>query len=120
MPAAATLASICSGFVAPAITEATSGCDVCQLIARSSRVWPALVAPRDQPLDDGELVVVDEGRGPVTPRRQPRVLPAGPRPAGTCPVSNPDSSGKYGTNAIPSSAHASNTPSVSGSRVSRL
>ena len=36
--AAATLASICSAFVAPAITDATSGCDVCHPVAKSRRL----------------------------------------------------------------------------------
>ena len=99
---AAAFARTCSGVVAPAITEATVGCAARPPIATSSsrsaaRRGRTRRAPR---------------RGPTSRRRRrdPARRGACPRaPArrgGTCPVSRPRASGKYGSSPSPSRSHS--------------
>ena len=59
-PAARTLASSCSGFVAPAMMLDTQGRAASQLKASSSKVLPRVLGERFQPFDDRPVRVVDE------------------------------------------------------------
>jgi hypothetical protein len=71
------LASICSGFVAPVMTEATGASESSQPIASSSAYAPLLGEARER-VDPVELLV-------APPRREDRRVPGEEaRLAGTC------------------------------------
>ena len=87
---AATLAAICSGVVAPAMTEATAGRESSHPKARSSTLWPwrrassSSAATRGQPLV-GELAgrpVAHGGQAGALGRRLARPVLAAQEPAG--------------------------------------
>ena len=102
-----------------AMTEATCGLEVCQLIARSRMVWSwsAHHWIRRSTAASLSSSMKLSARSPQTCRREPSGRGC---PSRYLPVNRPDSSGKYGTNAMPSRSQASNTPSVSGARFKTL
>src|SRR5438874_1462675 len=111
--AAAALARTCSGFVAPAITEATAGCDASPAIASSSRECPWS--------DANSSSASTWSNASSVSRSEPssRDPAGGGSPRRYLPVSSPLASGKKGMNATPSSAQRGRT-SASGARSSRL
>ena len=110
----ATLAAICSGFVAPAITEATAGRASSQPKARSSTLWPSRPASSSSAATAASRSS-DSWLAARSPMAASRVPSGGGAPARYLPLSSPLASGKKGRNAVPVRSQYSRTPS-SGSR----